>query len=171
MKRYNRLRHIKIDWTYPRKWDEFEDNPSIDECGVYYISRCIFYSDRIDETPVYIGKTRQSFRERFRQHINKNKAFLHKNGEFYVRLGRIIEPHSLATYENEPHGFDRLLLTIESGLITELQSLGYKVERNLTNKQQTKSYCLWYDLVIENTGFHGLLPSIFNNRNHLNDDI
>lgn len=161
------LRHVTLDWTYPRRWDEYEDNPAIDDCGVYYISRCIFYSDHIDETPVYIGKTRQSFRKRFKQHMDDDKPFLHKNGELYVRLGRIVEPQSLASYDNEERGYDRLLLTIESGLITELQNVGYKVLRNLTNEQQTNTYTLWYKLIIQNIGYRGLIPSEIDNRNHI----
>ena len=161
------LRHVTLDWTYPRRWDEYEDNPAIDECGVYYISRCIFYSDHIDETPVYIGKTRQSFRKRFKQHMDDDKPFLHKKGELYVRLGRIVEPQRLASYENEERGYDRLLLTIESGLITELRNLGYKVMRNLTNVQQTNTYTLWYNLIIQNSGYRGLLPSEIDNRTHI----
>lgn len=161
-----KLRHVTIDWTYPKRWVEYKNNPDIDKFGVYYISRCIFYSDHIDETPVYIGKTRQTFRERFDQHMRDDKKFIHKNGELYVRLGRIVKPCSLSSYENEENGLDRLLLVIESGLITELQKLGYKVRRNLTNIQQTSTYRGWYDLVIHNIGYHGLLPSVFNNRDH-----
>ena len=56
------LRHITIDWTYPRLLSEYNSHPSKDEFGVYYISRCIYYADHTDETPVYIGKTRQPFR-------------------------------------------------------------------------------------------------------------
>lgn len=99
--------------------------------------------------------------------MDDDKPFLHKNGELYVRLGRIVEPQSLATYEKEERGFDRLLLTIESGLITELQNLGFKVLRNLTNEQQTNTYTLWYELIIQNCGYRGLIPSEIDNRNHI----
>lgn len=46
------LRHITIDWTYPRLLSEYNSHPSKDEFGVYYISRCIYYADHTDETPV-----------------------------------------------------------------------------------------------------------------------
>ena len=119
--------------------------------------------DHIDETPVYVGKSCQTFRKRFKQHIDGDKLFLHKKGELYVRLGKIVEPQSLATYEKVERGYDRLLLTIESGLITELRNLGYKVMRNLTNVQQTNTYTLWYNLIIQNSGYRGLLPSEIDN--------
>lgn len=61
------LRHITIDWTYPRFLSEYNSHPSKDEFGVYYISRCIYYADHTDETPVYIGKTRQPFKDRMYQ--------------------------------------------------------------------------------------------------------
>ena len=128
---------------------------------------CQSYSDHIDETPVYVGKSCQTFRKRFKQHIDGDKLFLHKKGELYVRLGKIVEPQSLATYEKEERGYDRLLLTIESGLITELRNLGYKVMRNLTNVQQTNTYTLWYNLIIQNSGYRGLLPSEIDNRTHI----
>ena len=92
---------------------------------------------------------------------------MHKKGELYVRLGKSVEPQSLATYEKEERGYDRLLLTIESGLITELRNLGYKVMRNLTNVQQTNTYTLWYNLIIQNSGYRGLLPSEIDNRTHI----
>ena len=72
------LRHITIDWTYPRLLSEYNSHPSKDEFGVYYISRCIYYADHTDETPVYIGKTRQPFKDRMYQHFYDDKEFLHK---------------------------------------------------------------------------------------------
>ena len=52
-------------------------------------------------------------------------------------------------------------------LITELRNLGYKVMRNLTNVQQTNTYTLWYNLIIQNSGYRGLLPSEIDNRTHI----
>ena len=160
------LRHIIIKWSYPRKWDCFEDNPLIDSWGIYYITRAIYYDDRTDETPIYVGKTIRSFRQRFREHEKDEKDFLYKKGEFYVRLGIIEYPNSFATYEKEELGVNRLLLTLESGIITELQNIGYKVQRNLTNVSQISTYTRHYHLEVENIGYRHYIPSLFNNRNH-----
>lgn len=160
------LRHIKIKWSYPRRWEDFEHNPSIDSWGLYYITRAIYYEDRTDETPIYIGKTIRSFRQRFREHEKDGKLFLYKRGDIYVRLGTIEFPNSLCTYENEEDGINRLLLTLESGVINELQCQGHKIQRNLTNISQTSSYTVHYELEVENIGYRHFIPSVFNNRIH-----
>lgn len=165
------LRHITIDWTYPRLLSEYNSHPSKEEFGVYYISRCIYYADHIDETPIYIGKTRQTFKDRIYQHFYDDKEFLHKRGELYVRFGRIVKPENLSSYGCSDYDFDRLLLTIESGIIYELQELGCKVSRNLTNIQQKCTYTRWFDLEIENIGYRGLVPSKILNRNHVANEF
>ena len=81
---------------------------------------------------------------------------MEKRGEFKVRFGQVISPDN---FDRRYH-INRLLLTVESALITEVQPI--------CNISQTGKYRRWYRLRINNVGKHDQIPSIIDNREHDN---
>ena len=142
-----RLHTIEINWGFPIPIENIQTNWKSSEIGIYYISR-VFGGK---ETPIYIGKTEQSFEIRMNQHFRDNSSFLNKRGAKYIRLGHIVRPKNLSGYD-----LTRLLLTIESVIINEINPL---LRDNLTNVSQSSSYTAWYDLHIINSGKRGMIPS------------
>ena len=149
-----RLHTIEIHWGFPIPIESMYQNWKSQEQGLYYISRQFGNI----ETPIYIGKTEQGFNKRLNQHFNNNAPFFDKRGQKYIRMGTIVKPLDISQYD-----FSRLLLTIESAIITEVNPL---INFSLCNVSQTGSYTSWYDLHIINTGKRGLIPRDIYNRNH-----
>ena len=83
---------------------------------------------------------------------------IHRNGYdvVKVRFGQVISPDN---FDRRYH-INRLLLTVESALITEVQPI--------CNISQTGKYRRWYRLRINNVGKHDQIPSIIDNREHDN---
>ena len=107
---------------------------------------------------IYIGKAKGKISKRICQHHiqDSNTPFLQERGEFKVRFGRIISPKQ---YQKAYH-YNRLLLTIESALITEVNPK--------CNCSQKKAYTRWYILLIKSIGKHDRIPSLIDNRTHQN---
>lgn len=153
-----RLHTVVINWSNPISWDNINLYNKDWEGGFYYITSIIHRANGDNETPIYIGKTKRRISQRICQHhINdSNTPFLNEYGEFRVRFGRIVSP---INYQKAYH-YNRLLLTIESALITEV---GPKC-----NCSQRKAYTRWYVLQIKNTGKHDRIPALIDNREHQN---
>lgn len=58
---------------------------------------------------------------------------------------------------------DHFLLTIESVII---QSIKFHPDARLTNIRQMNSWTIYYDLLINNTGKHGIVPTKLNTRDY-----
>lgn len=159
-----RLRNVEIYWSYPILWDNIQSNKYINNNGVYYISKKINTRWGVKERPLYIGETKVSFGERFKQHKNNRSPFLDEKGNLYVRLGVISKPQNLSNYPD----YKKLLRNIESALIAEINPL---IDNRLCNVSQTECYTLWYHLRIYNFGFRGMIPPEINNREHLAEEF
>lgn len=157
-----RLRNVKIDWTYPVCWESIWSHNHRYKNGIYYVS--IKYKTRwgVKERPIYIGKTKRSYDDRFREHFRDDSMFLFGRGKLYVRFGIITSPVNIKEIVGED--YDNLLKTIESGLIVELNRT---LPKKLINVSQTNHYTLHHELQIYNVGFRGALPKVFINREHL----
>ena len=129
--------------------DELKKLP--DQPGVY-----IMHDDA--DAIIYIGKAKGIISKRVLQHSleDSNTPFLEKRGEFKVRFGQVILPEN---FDRRYH-INRLLLSVESALITEVQPI--------CNISQTGKYRRWYRLKINNVGKHDQIPSIIDNREHDN---
>ena len=73
-----------------------------------------------------------------------------------MRFGQVISPENF----NRRYHINRLLLTVESALITEVQPI--------CNISQTGKYRRWYRLRMNNVGKHDQIPSVIDNRDHEN---
>lgn len=153
-----RLHTVVIDWSNPISWKNINLYNKDWEGGFYYITRIIHRENADYETPIYIGKTKRKISKRICQHNLKdsNSPFSREIGEFKVRFGRIIFPKE---YRKVYH-YNRLLLTIESALITEVKPK--------CNCSQSKAYTRWYVLQIKNRGKHDRIPALIDNREHQN---
>lgn len=149
-----RLHTVEIHWGFPIPIESTYQNWKSQEQGLYYISRQ--FGDI--ETPIYIGKTEQGFNKRLEQHIKKKANFLDKRGQKYIRMGTIVKPLDISRYE-----LSRLLLTIESAIITEVNQI---INYSLCNRSQIGVYTRWYDLHIINSGKRVLIPRHIFNREH-----
>lgn len=153
-----RLHTVVIDWSNPISWDNINLYNKDWNGGFYFVTRIIHRKNADYETPIYIGKTIRKISKRICQHHleDSNKPFLREYGEFKVRFGRIVSPKN---YQKAYH-YNRLLLTIESALISEVNPK--------CNCSQKKAYTRWYILLIKNTGKHNFIPALIDNREHNN---
>lgn len=146
----NRIHHIIIEWSYPTRLVDIDTHWKCNENGLYYISRKFGGA----ESPIYIGETKRDFITRINEHYKNVSNFFEKRGEKYIRLGTIVKPQSLKSY-NEIE-IKHLLQTIESELVDNLYI--QDKARALCNKRQVCNYTEWFKLYIENIGFRGDLP-------------
>lgn len=133
-----KIKTVKIEWSYPRAYENIFNSPKINGVGIYCLSRK--YGDK--ETLLYIGKSNHSFKSRLNSH---QEWFEQYKGKRLVRLGIIAWPEKLD---------DKLTSFVESALI--LATEPYE------NTQSRKSYTYFDDCEYEiiNTGYRGLLPKI-----------
>lgn len=143
----NRLHHIVIEWSYPTKLESIDTHWNCNANGLYYISRKFGGK----ESPIYIGETKRDFTTRINEHYKSVSEFFEKRGEKYIRLGTIVKPQSLKSYDDIE--IKHLLQTIESELVEDLYQRG--LANSLCNKRQVSSYTEWFKLYIENVGFIG----------------
>ena len=146
----NRIHNITIKWTYPRVIENIDTCWESNQNGLYYVSR--IFGRR--ETPIYIGETKRDFITRINEHYKTLSNFFNKRGIKKIRLGIIVRPKSLSTYDDSE--FKNLLRTIESRLIEYLYLKGHG--DSLCNKRQVSSYTESYKLNIKNIGYRGTLP-------------
>ncbi len=139
---------IIIKWSNPIRWDRVAKFDSDWNGGWYYITRNIYRNGQCYVTPIYIGKASGKISKRILNHTYRDseKPFLREYGEFEIRFGRVVSP---LNYRTSYH-YNRLLLTVESALITEIYPK--------CNCSQTQRYTPWYKLVIKNTGKHDRIP-------------
>lgn len=144
-----RIHNIEINWTYPCKLENIETKWECNTNGLYYISRKF----NKKESPIYIGETKRDFITRINEHYHDVSEFFNKRGIKYIRLGRIVKPQSLKSYNDVE--VKHLLQVIESRLIEDLYENG--VADALCNTRQVNSYSNWYKLNITNSGKRGAL--------------
>lgn len=91
-----------------------------------------------------------------RESMSTIKVFLNfsiNEAKKYIRLGTIVKPQSLKSYDEIE--IKHLLQTIESVLVEDLYQRD--LANALCNKRQVLSYTEWFKLYIENIGFRGSL--------------
>lgn len=154
----SRLHTVTIKWSMPIVWENINQFNKDWDGGFYYITRIIHRGNNDYETPIYIGKAKGKISKRIYQHHFQDSTtpFLNERGDFRVRFGVIVSPIKYKTV----YHYNRLLLTIESALITEVNPK--------CNCSQKKSYTRWYILKIKNIGKHDRIPSQIDNRKHKN---
>ncbi len=163
--------NVTMKWSYPRPLEDYKDNPLINSCGLYYITRVIHYKNGDNKSPVYIGKTARTFSERFYEHFydyehySKGTPFLHKHGDFEVRFGIIQKLQFGSNGMPANIDFEKLLLATESSVIYEMKKFGISTH-NLVNVKQTNGYTTDYDIIVHNTGFRDMIPKTVDNRTH-----
>ena len=81
-----RSRIVKIEWSYPRTYDNIFYSPQINDIGLYCLS---VKSNKGKEELIYIGKTNHSFYSRLSSH---QEWFNLYRGKRLVRLGVIRQP-------------------------------------------------------------------------------
>lgn len=145
-----RVHNVIIEWSYPTILDSIDTHWKKNENGLYYISR-VFNKK---ESPIYIGETKRDFIIRINEHYRKVSEFFNKRGIKKIRLGTIVKPQSLSSYNDLER--KHLFLIIESRLVEYLFNNG--LGNSLCNKRQTNSYTEWFKLNIENIGLRGSLP-------------
>lgn len=157
MANLNYPRTVKIHWSYPREYESAMSTDTSSEFGIYYISRLIKCSNDTNwwenETTIYVGQTKRTFSQRFKEHLKHGTKWTTKYGKKLIRFGTITNIRNFPDSE-----FDRKLLLedIETAIIWSIQNeQGCKLE----NVQKVYSANPNYKLRIENTGYRGLIPS------------
>jgi hypothetical protein len=161
----NRLHTIRIDWSKPILYDNRFNSKNYDEeIGLYLISTKYVRHGKLIEKYIYVGETINTFEARCEQHLGSDTKpasnWVSRIGTKYIRFGKI---------ERVPNFVDDIkhfVLTIETSII---QSIIDDSMASLENIRQVKSWQIWYDLVIENVGFKGILPSYINTRDYYED--
>lgn len=142
-----KYRKITIEWSYPIEVNKIIEKDSVNDIGLYFIT----IKEQGRQTPLYIGKTIDSFKRRLKSHM---EDWLDTYpGEKYVRLGRIVRPLRLSDEE--------LVTIIEDAEKTNILFMslteGYSLPANYIN---TKTAYFEQPLKIINTGFRGELPNL-----------
>ncbi|MBQ2883458.1 MAG: hypothetical protein IJE43_06775 [Alphaproteobacteria bacterium] len=141
----SRYRNIIIDWSYPTEFHSILYKDSMEDIGIYYISRKFGGKESI----LYIGKTTYSFGSRLESH-NAYKIDNYR-GQKFVRLGRIVSPKSISDEE-----LKELINDAEKTIIFYLSNID---EHDLVdNVDCTKTAVFNNTLKIKNMGFRGQLP-------------
>ena len=154
----NRLCNIEINWGNPILVNNrFNSINFEEEIGLYLISTQYIRNGSCCERFIYVGETYNTFDKRIFQHITKSSEWSSAYGKLYIRFGKINRIPSCVD------DIKHFLLTIESTII---QSIKYHSDARLTNKRQMKSWTIYYDLLIHNTGKHGIIPSELNTRDY-----
>lgn len=140
-----KYKRITVEWSYPVEINSILRKESMNDIGIYYISRKFGEKQSI----LYIGKTTYNFWSRLESH---NKDWLNTyRGKKYVRLGRIVSPTHISKEE-----LNNLINDAEKTLIYYLSNIdGYEL---LANISSTKSANFDKPLIISNTGNRGQLP-------------
>lgn len=142
-----KYRNITIEWSYPIEFQSILNKESMNDIGIYYISRKFGSHESI----LYIGKTTYSFFSRLDSH-NTYKINNYR-GKKFVRLGRIVSPKNVSDEE-----LKELINDAEKTIIYYLSK--YDDEHDLIdNVDCTKSANFNNVLRIKNTGYKGQLPN------------
>ena len=145
-----RLKKVKIDWSYPKKLDNMWNDERLNDYGVYYISSK--YKDK--EKFLYIGQTYDSFYNRLVSHdfnwLNEYK------GEKYIRLGYITYPPSI----NGDEAKKKIIKAVEAALIFDMRDI-------VENISGISSYTPEYWIKINNTGYRGELRETISMWEHI----
>lgn len=155
----NRIQTVKIYWSKPVALEHITHSQHYnEEIGLYLVSRKYIRNHNSIEKITYVGETYNGFGTRIKQHLyrkSQSSRWVDTLGEKYIRFGKIIKTPTIV--DNNEH----LLWTLESAIIQSIIGLPNVA---LTNKRQISSWSIWYDLIIENSGFHSIIPSIINTR-------
>lgn len=141
-----KYRRITIEWSYPIEFQSILSKDSMNDIGIYYISRKFGSHESI----LYIGKTTYNFFSRLDSH-NTYKVNNYR-GTKYVRLGRIVSPKNVSDEE-----LKELINDAEKTIIYYLSN--YDEHELVDNIDCTKSAIFNNILKIKNIGFRGQLPS------------
>lgn len=154
----NRICKIEINWGNPIiVGNRFNSKNFEEEIGLYIISTQYIRNDCRHERFIYVGETHNTFDKRIFQHIKNSSEWSSSYGELYIRFGKINRIPSCVD------DIKHFLLTIESTII---QSIKNHPDARLTNKRQINSWTIYYDLLIQNKGKHGIIPSELNTRDY-----
>lgn len=140
-----KYRRITIEWSYPIEINSILEKESMNDIGIYYISRKFGEKQSI----LYIGKTTYNFRSRLQSH--KEYWLDTYKGKKYVRLGRIISPKNISEQELKV-----LINDAERTLIFYLSNV--EKCQLVANIASTKSTNFDNILKIKNIGYRGQLP-------------
>ena len=141
-----KYRRITIEWSYPIEINKILQKESMNDIGIYYISRTFGEKKSI----LYIGKTTDAFKKRLKDH--KAKWLDTYKGQKHVRLGKIISPKNISEEE-----LKTLINDAERTIIFYLSNLD---EHELVaNVVSTNFTTFDYTLKITNVGYKGQLPS------------
>ena len=140
-----KYRRITIEWSYPIEINSILEKESMNDKGIYYISRK--FGDK--ESILYIGKTTDYFGRRLWSHY---EDWLDKyKGKKSVRLGRIVSPLNISQEE-----LNTLINDAEKTIIFYLSNTeGCEL---IANIKSTRSINCEKLLKIKNIGFRGSLP-------------
>lgn len=137
---------VHIRWTRPVHIDEFSGISSVNDCGVYLITRKYIRNDVEWEVLLYVGITKRSFYQRLSEHLRCNSKWCASYGKKYIRFGTI------SLYKQNLYDTNKLLRDIETKII---QSLNDIYPGELINIQQVSAYnpnyCL--DIYHHNNGW------------------
>ena len=142
-----KYKSITIEWSYPIEIDKILQKESMNDIGIYYISRKFGGRQSI----LYIGKTTYNFRSRLEAH--KEYWLDTYRGKKCVRLGKIVSPKNSSEEE--------LKLLINDAEKTIIFYLSNVDEHELVvNVASTKSTEFDTILKIKNIGYRGQLPKM-----------
>ena len=130
---------VYVHWTDPVHINESYGLPSIEENGIYMITRKYIRNNIEWEALLYIGITTRSFYTRLSEHFMCNSIWCSAYGKKHIRLG------SISIYKKSSYNLKYLLTDIESIIIQDLNNL-YPCE--LLNIQQVASYTPHYNINI-----------------------
>lgn len=142
----HKFKKITIQWSYPKEIESILMDESMNEIGLYYITRK--FGNK--ESNLYIGKTTYSFFSR----INCHRCDWLSNfrGKKFVRLGRVISPRNISDEE--------LYQLINDAERTLIYTMGRdNLKQNIVSTQSCNPN---YRLKIKNVGYHGdIFPEVF----------
>lgn len=130
---------VSILWTRPALINEAYGISSIDDCGVYLITRKYIRNDVEWEALLYVGITTRSFYRRISEHFQTNSKWCSAYGKKYIRFGTIF------IYNLNHYNQKKLLTDIETNII---QNLNSTYPNELINIQQVSTYNTNYFLEI-----------------------
>lgn len=137
---------VHIRWTRPIHIDETFGTSSVNDYGVYMITRKYTRNDIEWEVLLYVGITTRSFYQRLSEHLRFNSKWCSSYGKKYIRFGSVFM-YNLHLYDTK-----RLLTDIETNII---QNLNNVYHGELINIQQVSSYNSNYylDICHHNNGW------------------
>lgn len=137
---------VSILWTRPALINEAHGISSIDDCGVYLITRKYIRNDVEWEALLYVGITTRSFYRRISEHFQTNSKWCSAYGKNTLDLELYLFIISITIIK-------KLLTDIETNII---QNLNSTYPNELINIQQVSTYIIlitfWKFIIITIVG-------------------